>query len=168
MARGVVRVVQCMRRYERQHTKGKRGARKRKRGKVLKNGGCYGNIMAYKQFRHMNASYSIADEHSIFFRSYETDVFYFSNWCGLFFSFTEYTGTTTQKQITTFLRSNLFDSVSNGANIEKPYKTALKWVRNHYSRGVYAAVNLYNDYMVICVGNEYTRVSYDGKTLKKI
>lgn len=27
---------QCMRRYERQHTKGKRGARKRKRGKVLK------------------------------------------------------------------------------------------------------------------------------------
>lgn len=127
------------------------------------------NIMkTYKQFRHMNASYLIADEQSIFFRSYETDIFYFSRWCGVFFSFTEYTGTTTQKQITTFLRSNLFDSISNGIDIEKPYKTALKWVRNHYKRGVYATVNLYHEYMVICVGDEYTRVTYDGKTLKKI
>lgn len=127
------------------------------------------NIMkTYKQFRHMNAYYMIADKRSIFFKSYDTDVFYFSRWCGVFFSFTEYTGTTTQKQITTFLRSNLFDSVSNGANIEKQYKTALKWVRKHYKRGVYASVNLYRDYMVICVDDDYTRVSYDGKTLKKI
>ena len=125
-------------------------------------------MKTYKQFRHMNASYYQPDKKSIFFRSYETDIFYFSCWCGLFFSFTEYTGTTIQKQITTFLRSNLFDTLSNGNNIEKPYKTALKWVRNHYKRGVYATVNLYREYMVICVGDEYTRVSYDGETLKKI
>ena len=125
-------------------------------------------MKTYKQFRHMNASYYQPDKKSIFFRSYETDIFYFSRWCGLFFSFTEYTGTTIQKQITTFLRSNLFDTLSNGNNIEKPYKTALKWVRNHYKRGVYATVNLYREYMVICVGDEYTRVSYDGETLKKI
>ena len=125
-------------------------------------------MKTYKQFQHMNASYYQPDKKSIFFRSYETDIFYFSCWCGLFFSFTEYTGTTMQKQITTFLRSNLFDSVSNGNNIEKPYKTALKWVRKHYKRGVYATVNLYREYMVICVGDEYTRVSYDGQTLKKI
>lgn len=116
----------------------------------------------------MNASYLIADKRSIFFKSYETDIFYFSCWCGVFFSFTEYTGTTIQKQITTFLRSDLFYSVAGGINIEKPYKTALKWVRNHYKRGVYASVNLYREYMVICVGEDYTRVSYDGKTLKKI
>lgn len=125
-------------------------------------------MKTYKQFRHMNASYLIADKRSIFFKSYEMDIFYFSCWYGVFFSFTEYTGTTIQKQITTFLRSNLFYSVAGGINIEKPYKTALKWVRNHYKRGVYASVNLYREYMVVCVGDEYTRVSYHGKTLKKI
>ena len=125
-------------------------------------------MKTYKQFQHMNASYLIADKRSIFFKSYETDIFYFSCWCGVFFSFTEYTGTTIQKQITTFLRSNLFYSVAGGINIEKPYKTALKWVRNNYKRGVYASVNLFPEYMVVCVGDDYTRVSYDGKTLKKI
>lgn len=127
------------------------------------------NIMnTYKQFRHMNASYFIPDNESIFFDSYKTEVFYFSRSCGLYFSFLEYTGTTTQRQITTFLRSHLFDSISNGANIEKPYKTALKWVRKNYKRGVRASVSLYSHYMIISVGNEYTRVSYDGKTLKEL
>lgn len=127
------------------------------------------NIMNnYKQFRHMNASYWIPDKESIFFYSYNTEVFYFSRSCGLYFSFLEYKGVTTQKQITTFLRSNLFDSINGGKNIENAYKTALRWVRKHYKSGTRASVCMYDFYMLISVGSEYTRVSYDGKTLKKL
>ena len=130
------------------------------------------NIMnCYKRFRHMNASYYQPDKKSIFFRSYNTDVLYIDTSTEYpYISFLEYTGTTTQKQITTFLRSNMPDSILNGANIEKPYKAALKWAREKGYRGKRIALTAYPWYMVISVSpiNETYRVSYDGKTLKKI
>lgn len=119
----------------------------------------------------MNASYYQPDKKSIFFRSYATDVLYIDTTTEYpYISFLEYTGVTTQKQITMFLRSNLLDSISNGANIEKPYKAALKWARDKGYRGKRIAFTAYPWYMVVSVAavGETYRVSYDGKTLKKI
>lgn len=85
-----------------------------------------------------------------------------------YISFLEYTGTTTQKQITTFLRSNMLDSISDGANIEKPYKVALKWARSKGYRGKRIGLTAYPWYIVVTVSGDSTyRISYDGKTLKK-
>lgn len=130
------------------------------------------NIMGhYKRFRHMNASYYQPDKKSMFFRSYNTDVLYVDSTTEyIYISFLEYTGTTTQKQITTFLRSNLLDSITNGADIEKPYKIALKWARDKGYRGKRIALTAYPWYMVVSVSavGEVYRVSYDGKTLGKI
>lgn len=130
------------------------------------------NIMnSYKRFRHMNASYYQTDNKSIFFRSYNTDVLYIDATTEYpYISFLEYTGTTTQRQITTFLRSNIVYSISDGANIEKPYKAALKWARSKGFRGKKISLTAYPWYMVISVSaiDKTYRVSYDGKTLKKI
>lgn len=119
----------------------------------------------------MNASYYQTDKKTIFFRSYNTDVLYIDITSEYpYISFLEYTGTTTQKQITTFLRSNLLDSITNGVNIEKPYKAALKWARDKGYGGKRIALTAYPWYMVVSVASvdEIYRVSYDGKTLKKI
>ena len=118
----------------------------------------------------MNASYYQPDKKTVFFRSYNTDILYIDSSTEYpYISFLEYTGVTTQKQITTFLRSNLLDSITNGANIEKPYKTALKWARDKGYRGKRIAFTAYPWYMVVSVSGDSTyRVSYDGKTLKKI
>lgn len=119
----------------------------------------------------MNASYYQPDKKSIFFRSYDTDVLYIDTTTEYpYISFLEYTGTTTQKQITTFLRSNLLDSITNGADIEKPYKVALKWARHKGYNGKRICITAYPWYMVISVSavDKMYRVSYDGKTLKKI
>lgn len=130
------------------------------------------NIMkTYKQFRHMNASYYIPDNKTVFFRSYEIDILYIDATTEYpYISFLEYTRVTTQKQITTFLRSNLLDSITNGADIEKPYKAALKWARDKGYRGRRISFTAYPWYMVVSVSafGETYRVSYDGKTLKKI
>ena len=130
------------------------------------------NIMnSYKRFRHMNASYYQTDNNSIFFRSYYTDILYIDATTEYpYISFLEYTGVTTQKQITTFLRSNLLDSITGGADIEKPYTVALKWARDKGYRGKRISLTAYPWYMVVTVVavNETYRVSYDGKTLKKI
>lgn len=118
----------------------------------------------------MNASYYQPDKKSIFFRSYNTDVLYIDTTTEYpYISFLECKGTT-QKQITTFLRSNMLDGISNGANIEKPYKAALKWAREKGYRGKRIGLTAYPWYMVISVApiSEIYRVSYDGKTLKKI
>lgn len=119
----------------------------------------------------MNASYYQPDKKSIFFRSYNTDVLYIDTTTEYpYISFLEYTGSTTQKQITTFLRSNLLDNITNGADIEKPYKVALKWARDKGYRGKRIAFTAYPWYMVVTVAavDETYRISYDGKTLKKI
>lgn len=119
----------------------------------------------------MNASYYQLDNKSIFFRSYNTDVLYIDVTTDCpYISFLEYTGVTTQKQITTFLRSNLLDSISDGADIEKPYRAALKWARDKGYRGKRISLTAYPWYMVVSVSavDEIYRVSYDGKTLKKI
>lgn len=130
------------------------------------------NIMEYyKRFRHMNASYYQPDKKSIFFRSYDTDVLYIDTTTEYpYISFLEYTGATTQKQITTFLRSNLLDSITNGADIEKPYKVALRWARNKGYKGKRISLTAYPWYMVVSVlaVDKMYRVLYDGKTLKKI
>ena len=117
----------------------------------------------------MNASYYQPDKKTIFFRSYNTDVLYIDmNADYPYISFLEYTGTTTQKQITTFLRSNMLDSISDGANIEKPYKVALKWARSKGYRGKRIGLTAYPWYIVVTVSGDSTyRISYDGKTLKK-
>lgn len=118
----------------------------------------------------MNASYYQPDKKIVFFRSYNTDVLYIDvNTEYPYISFLEYTGTTTQKQITTFLRSNLLDSISDGANIEKPYKAALKWARSNGYRGNRIGLTAYPWYIVVNVSGDlvYYRISYDGKTLKK-
>lgn len=124
---------------------------------------------SYKRFRYMNASYYQPDKKSVFFRSYNTDVLYIDNTADYpYISFLEYTGTTTQKQITTFLRSNMFDSMLDGVNIEKPYKVALKWARKKGFRGRRIGLTAYPWYMVVSVSGDNTyRVAYDGKTLKK-
>lgn len=130
------------------------------------------NIMNnYKQFRHMNASYYQVDKNSIFFKSYNTDILYIDVTTEYpYISFLEYTGTTTQKQITTFLRSNLLDSITRGADIEKPYRAALKWARDKGYRGKRISLTAYPWYMVVSVSavDETYRVLYDGKTLEKI
>lgn len=130
------------------------------------------NIMNYyKRFRHMNASYYQPDKKSMFFRSYDIDVLYIDVTTEYpYISFLEYTGTTTQKQITIFLRSNLLDSITNGADIEKPYKVALKWARYKKYKGKRISLTAYPWYMVVNVSgvDGCYRVSYDGKTLKKI
>lgn len=130
------------------------------------------NIMNYyKPFRHMNASYYQPDKKSIFFRSYKTDVLYIDTTTEYpYISFLEYKGKTTQRQITSFLHSNLLDSITNGADILKPYKTALKWARDKGYRGKRIALTAYPWYMVVSVSvdDKIYRVSYDGKTLKKI
>lgn len=126
----------------------------------------------YKQFRHMNASYKLMNENKvIFFKSYSTEVFYIDGTSLYpYFSFLEYTGSTTQKQITTFLRSNLLDGIRESNLIEKGYKAVLKWGRINYERGTRFSVTCYPLYMVVT--NSYDtkmyRVSYDGKTLKEI
>ena len=125
----------------------------------------------YKQFRHMNASYYQPDKKTIFFRSYNTDVLYVdTNTDYPYISFLEYTGTTTQKQITVFLHSNMLDSISDGANIERPYKAALKWARSNGYRGKRINLTAYPWYMAVNVSgvDSFYRVSYDGKTLEKI
>lgn len=124
----------------------------------------------YKRFRHMNASYYQPDNKTVFFRSYNTDILYIDTSTYYpYISFLEYTGATIQKQITTFLRSNILDSITDGANIEKPYKTALKWARGKGYRGKRISLTVYPWYMVISVSTykEMYRVSYDGETLKK-
>lgn len=130
------------------------------------------NIMrTYKQFRHMNASYYILNNKTVFFKSYNTDILYIDATTEYpYISFLEYTGVTTQKQITTFLRSNLLDSITDGAHIEKPYKAALKWARDNGYRCKRISLTAYPWYMVVSVSavDEMYRVSYDGKTLKKI
>lgn len=130
------------------------------------------NIMNhYKRFRHMNASYYQPDKKSIFFRSYNTDILYINTSSEYpYISFLENIGATTKKQITTFFRSNLLDSITNGDDIEKPYKVALKWARDKGYRGKRIALTAYPWYMVVSVPSvdEVYRVSYDGKTLKKI
>lgn len=130
------------------------------------------NIMNhYKRFRHMNASYYQPDKKSIFFRSYNIDILYINTSSEYpYISFLENTGATTQKQITTFFRSNLLDSITNGDDIEKSYKVALKWARDKGYRGKRIALTAYPWYMVVSVASvgEIYRVSYDGKTLKKI
>lgn len=140
--------------------------------KVLKMAVVMVNIMnSYKRFRYMNASYYQAGNKSIFFRSYNTDVLYIDVTTNFpYISFLEYTGVTTQRQITTFLRSNLLDSISDGADIERPYRAALKWARDKGYRGKRISLTAYQYYMVISVSavDEIYRVSYDGKTLKKI
>lgn len=129
------------------------------------------NIMnSYKRFRHMNASYYQPDKKTVFFRSYNTDVLYIDTTTDYpYMSFLEYTGVTTQKQITTFLRSNLLDSITDGADIETPYKVALKWARHKGYRGKRLSFTAYPWYIVITVSavDGTYRVSYDGKTLKK-
>lgn len=129
------------------------------------------NIMnSYKRFRHMNASYYQPSKKTVFFRSYNTDVLYIDvNTDYPYISFLEYTGATTQKQITTFLRSNLLDSITDGADIETPYKVVLKWARDKGYRGKRLSFTAYPWYLVITVSavDETYRVSYDGKTLKK-
>lgn len=119
----------------------------------------------------MNASYYILNNKTVFFKSYNTDVLYIDTTTEHpYISFLEYTGVTTQKQIITFLRSNLLDSITNGADIEKPYKAALKWARDKGYRGKRILLTAYPWYMVVSVDtvDETYRVSYEGKTLEKI
>ena len=125
----------------------------------------------FKRFRYMNASYYQTDNKSIFFRSYNTDVLYVDATTEYtYISFLEYTGATTQKQITTFLRSNLLDSITKRADVEKPYKAALKWARDKGYKGKRISLTAYPWYMVVSVSavDETYRVLYDGKTLEKI
>lgn len=130
------------------------------------------NIMNdYKRFRHMNASYYQPDKKSIFFRSYNTDVLYIDAATEYpYISFLEFTGVITQKQITMFLHSNLVVNITNGLDIEKLYKVALKWARDNGYKGKRIAFTAYPWYMVVSVSafDAVYRVSYDGKTLKKI
>lgn len=120
----------------------------------------------------MNASYFMMNNRKvIFFRSYITEVLYIDGTTTCpYFSFLEYTGVTTQKQITTFLRCNLLDSIQNRDLLVKGYKAALKWARNKGYRGTRINVTCYPWYMVLGVAgkNDFYRVSYDGKQLKKI
>lgn len=127
----------------------------------------FDEMKTYKRFRNMNAYYYKPDDKTIFFKSYDTDIFYFTNDLYPFFSFKEWTGRTTQKQISVFLDSEIFLKVSNHRNIKPFYKTVLNWVRKKGYRWVDVSVSLYYNYMLIHVGVNFFRVSYNGETLKK-